>query len=165
MKAFYSTCGRLRTLEPNPNNSGLILLNKLFGGSGIEGLCRWYAVSSWHLRGGFLSSCLDLQRTEAGPDTLNYQRKWRSLHTLLIKVELDATLRLADGLERPSRSTRNVRVGCHLRAVLELFLTGRNLLNGNLLNNAHMKFSESEHRRWLCQAGKDAIGRCYVTEV
>ena len=158
--AFLSRYGKLRTVEPNPNGTGLVLANKARGEvRGIEMWGNWQAAKAWRMSAGVVVQHVDVDLLAGSRDTstakvmADPRNYWnlRSAFELSPDQQLDLMLRHVGKLGQPAvpaYTTLDIRYGWHLYPGLELSLLAR-----NLFDRRHAEFSaaplRSEYERSL----------------
>ena len=140
---FASDYANLRTLEPNPNGTGAVFLNRANGRThGIEMWGAWQALPSWRLSAGLVAQRVDTglepgSRDASGTTGLatadpEHYASLRSSWDIARGHELDVMLRWVGSLPRPAvpaYTAVDLRYGWKLGRNLELALIGRNLLD------------------------------------
>jgi iron complex outermembrane receptor protein len=140
---FASDYANLRTLEPNPNGTGSVFLNRAKGHThGIELWGAWQALPSWRLSGGMVaqrvSTGIEAGSRDASAATglatadPEHYASLRSSWDIAKGHELDVMLRWVGALPNPAvpaYTAVDLRYGWNLGKNLELSLIGRNLLD------------------------------------
>jgi iron complex outermembrane receptor protein len=141
--AFASDYANLRTLEPNPNGTGAVFLNRAKGRThGIELWGAWQPVAVWRLSAGLVAqrvaTALETGSQDATGSTglatsdPEHYASLRSSWDLARGHELDVMLRWVGKLPRPAvpaYTAVDLRYGWTIGRNLELALIGRNLLD------------------------------------
>jgi iron complex outermembrane receptor protein len=140
---FASDYANLRTLEPNPNGTGSVFLNRANGRThGIELWGAWQALASWRLSAGLVAqrvaTSLEAGSRDASGTTglatadPEHYASLRSSWDIAKGHELDVMLRWVGKLPNPAvpaYTAVDLRYGWNLSRHLELSLVGRNLLD------------------------------------
>jgi iron complex outermembrane receptor protein len=162
VSVFYNDYDRLRTVEPQPGGS-LVLLNRMEGSAhGVEAWGSYRATQDWRLTAGgtYLRQELALEPGSGGTiaSAGNDPRHWWQLgssYNFTPRHELDVRLRRVASLPSPvvpSYTAVDARLGWKISPAAELSLSFQNLL-------------DSAHPEWGAPGTRSEIERAWFLKL